>query len=112
MAYGTRVAFEAVKEIAFGSVSGSYAAVGVPLAERSRQISFNNGLDVAVYVSFDGVTDHLRMSPNTFKLLDLTANKVLDDGLFLAKGVQIYIKEVSAVVSSGDFWAESMYGVS
>jgi len=110
MAYGTRVSFEAVREIAFGAVSGSYAAVGSALAESSRLISFNNGLDAAVYVSFDGVNDHLRVVANGFKLLDLTTNKVRDDGLFLARGSKIYIKQVSGAASAGDFWVETLYG--
>ena len=109
MAYGTRVKFAPVREIAFGSISGTYSTVGTPLAEHVRLISFQNGCDQALYISFDGVNDHLRIATNSFKLLDLSANKVRDDGLFLAVGTQIYVKEVSASVASGDFWAEVLY---
>tara|TARA_Y100000034_G_scaffold103986_1_gene130174 strand:+ start:1039 stop:1383 length:345 start_codon:yes stop_codon:yes gene_type:complete len=108
MAYGTRVTFDAVREIAFGSVSGAYAAVGTPLADHVRLITFNSSLDQDIYVSFDGTTDHLRMAQNSFKLYDLSSNKVRDDGLFIASGTQIYIKEVSASVTEGTFWFESM----
>lgn len=110
MAFGTRSTFDVVREIAFGSVSGTYASVGTPMTDHVRLISFNNSLDQDVYVSFDGSLDHLRVAKNSFKLLDLSANKVRDDGLFLAVGTQIYIKEVSASVASGDFWIEVMYG--
>lgn len=109
MAYGTRVQFEAVREIAFGDVSASYAAVGSPLNNHIRLITFTNGMDQDLYVSFDGTTDHLRIASNSFKLLDLSTNKVRNDGLFISIGTQIYVKEVSASVTSGDFWVEACY---
>lgn len=110
MAYGTRVRFDAVREVDFGDVSGSYVAVGTPLSDHVRIIDFNNGMDQQLYISFDGTTDHLRIASISFKLFDLSANKIRDDGLFLPVGTQIYVKEVSASVSSGSFWVEVMYG--
>lgn len=109
MAYGTRVKFEPVKELDFGSISGTYAAVGTPLIDHTRLIDFNNSCDNDLYISFDGVNDHLRIARNSFKLLDLSANKVRNDGLFLASGTQIYIKIVSGSVTEGTFWIEVMY---
>ena len=109
MAYGTRVGIEAVKELAFGSISGTYAAVGVPTAEHVRIMSFQNGCDQALYISFDGSTDQLRIAANSFKLIDLSSNKVRDDGMFLGVGTQIYVKEVSSSVASGTFWVETFY---
>ena len=109
MAFGTRVKFGPVREIDFGDVGASYVAIGTPLTDYTRIISFQNGLDQEVYISFDGITDNLRMANNSFKLLDLSANKIRDDGLFIATGTQVYIKEVSASVSSGSFWFETMY---
>lgn len=106
MAFGTRVSFEAVRELAFGAISGTYAALGVPLTNNARLVSFQNSTDVAVYISFDGSTDHLRMATNSFKLLDLSSNKVRDDGLFIASGTQIWVKQVSSGPSSGTVWAE------
>ena len=108
MAYGTRVTFDALRELAFGSISGTFTSVGTPLGDFVRLMSLNNGMDQDIYVSFDGVTDHLRMSTNSFKLFDISANKIRDDGLFLAIGTQVYVREVSASVASGDFWVEIM----
>lgn len=110
MAYGTRVKFDAVREIAFGDVSGTYAAVGTPFTDHVRLISFNTSLDQDVYISFDGTTNHLRLAKNSFQLFDLSANKIRDDGLFIPVGTQIYVKEVSASVASGSLWVEVMYG--
>jgi len=110
MGYGTRVKFDPVREIAFGDVSGTYATVGTPIADHVRILAFNNGMDEDLYISFDGVTDNLRIASNSFKLYDLSTNRIRDDGLFLAVGTQIYVREVGSSVSSGDFWVEVMYG--
>ena len=109
MGYGTRVKFDPIREIDSGSVSASYAAVGTPLNEHVRIVSFNNAMDDELYISFDGITDNLRIASNGFKLLDLSANKIRDDGLFLGVGTQIYVREVSDTVSTGAFWVEVMY---
>lgn len=109
MAYGTRVAFEAVRELAFGSISGTYAAVGSPLTDNTRLIVMNSSCDQDIYVSLDGSTNHFRLPKNSFKLLDLSANKVRDDGLFISSGTQIYVKIVSASVTEGSFWVEVMH---
>lgn len=109
MAYGTRVAFDPVREIDFGDISGTYAAVGTPFNEHVRLIDFNNATDQELYISFDGVNDHLRIGSNSFKLFDLSANKIRDDGLFIASGTQVYVREVSASVTDGSFWVEIMY---
>ena len=109
MAFGTKIAFEAVRELDFGDVSGTYIALGTPLANHVRLLSLQNGTNEEIYVSFDGVVDHIRMAENSFKLLDLSSNRVRDDGLFLAVGTQIYIKENLVTPTSGSFWAEVIY---
>lgn len=108
MAYGTRVAFDAVRQLAFGSITGTYAALGTPLADNVRLLSISNSTDAEVYISFDGTTDHLRLVDNSFKLFDFSANKIRDDGLFIAVGTQIYVKQVSSGPTSGAVWAEAV----
>lgn len=110
MAYGTKVAFEAVREVAFGAIGVAYSALGAITSDYVRILALNNGTDAAVYISFDGVTDHLRVSPNSFKLLDFTTNTVHDNGYFLPLRTQIYIKRVSGAPTLGDFWAETVIG--
>ena len=104
MAYGTRVGFDAVRELAFGSISGTYATVGTPTSDNVRIISLNNSTDQEVYITFNGTTDNLRMAANSFQLYDLSSNKIRDDGLFIASGTQVSVREVSASVTSGAFW--------
>lgn len=106
MAYGRRVGFEAVREVAFGGIGAAYAALGAALADNARIIAISNATDAEVYISFDGINDHLRLATNTFKLLDLTTNKVRDDGYFLATGTIIYQRRVAGAPTTGALWAE------
>jgi len=109
MAFGTRVALDPVREIAFGDVGATYSPVGTPLGDHARLIRFVSTLDAEVYLSLDGSTDQIRLAANSFFLLDLSANKVRDDGLFLGVGTQIYIQRVSGAPTSGNAWIEVMY---
>lgn len=106
MAYGRRVRFEAVREVAFGGIGAAYAALGAALTDNARIIALTNTTDAEVYISFDGVTNHLRLAAGSFKLLDLTTNKVRDDGYFLPTGTQIFQMRVAGAPTSGAFWAE------
>lgn len=109
MAFGTRIAVEALRSVAFGSVTSSYAALGDPTSDAIRLVAFNNGTNQNILVSLDGVTNHFRIVGNGFKLLDLTTNRVRDDGLFIAKGTTFYIKDEGSSPSSGSFWIEAIY---
>lgn len=109
MAFGTRVNFEAVREIDATSILGTYVSLGIPLSHHIRLISFTNSTTQDVYISFDGIIDHLRISDNSFKLLDLSSNKIRDDGLFIGRGTQIQVKYVSTTSSTGNVWVETLY---
>lgn len=109
MAYGTRVKFSAVRELDFGDISGSYAALGTPLAEHVRLIRLVSTFDDEVYVSMDGTTDQVRLAQGSFLLLDLSANRVRDDGLFIPVGTQFYVKSVGSDPTSGSIWLEVLY---
>src|ERR1044071_869662 len=110
MAFGTRAQFDAVRELAFGSISGTYAALGGPLTDHARIIRFVNSSNVEVYVSADGVTDNIRLAASSFFLIDFSTNKIQDDGLFQAVGTQFYVKQVSGAPASGAVWCEVVSG--
>jgi len=106
MAYGRRVQFEAVREAAFGAIGAAYAALGAVLTDNARIISITNSTDAEVYISFDGVNNHIRLAANSFKIFDLTANKVRDDGYFIATNTQIYQMRVAGAPTVGSLWVE------
>lgn len=109
MAYGTRVQFEAVREVAFGSITASYTALGTATLDHTRLFNIVNTTDVDIYISLNGTTNHLRIAANSFLLLDLTANKVQDDGLFVDVGTIFYIKRAAGAPSQGNVWIDVMY---
>lgn len=111
MAYGTRAAFEAVREVAFGSVTGSYTAIGTATTDHTRIVHIVSTLNTDVYISLDGTTDHIRLAGGGFVLFDFSSNKIHDDGLFLKEGTVFYVKQTSAgAPASGNLWIEIAYG--
>jgi hypothetical protein len=105
MAFGTRVQFNPLGEVAFGSITGSYTAFGPPLPGHARIVVFTNATDKDVYVSVDGSTNNFRIASNSFKLFDFSTNRIQNDGLFVQEGTQFYIKYASAP-GSGSAWIE------
>lgn len=109
MAYGIRAEFDTVRELAFGSISGSYAAIGTALTQQARVLTINNSTNVDIYVSTDGTNNNLRVAANSYKLIDFSTNRIRDDGLFVAIGTQFYARQVSGAAASGAVWIEVIY---
>jgi len=109
MAFGTRVRFEELREVAFGGIGAAYAAVGGSTSDHTRLVAFYNATDKDVYISLNGVTNHLRIASGSGQVLDLTANKVRDDGLFVDLGTVFYVKRASGAPTSGTLWIQVMY---
>lgn len=109
MAYGTRVAYEPIRELAFGDIGATYVAL-TPTIDHTRILRLVSTLNADVYVSIDGINNVIRLAGGSFVLYDYSTNKIRDDGLFLAEGTIIYVKLVSAAATSGSFWCEIVYG--
>lgn len=58
MATGTRVQFEALRSLAFGGISGTYAAVGTAFLNRAVIVSLINTTDVTLTFSFGNGVDN------------------------------------------------------
>lgn len=109
MAYGTRVRFEELRELAFGGIGAAYAAVGGATGDHTRLFTLNNTTNTDLYISTDGVKNHLRVAAGSAKIFDLTANKVKDDGLFVDQGTTFYVKRAAGAPTTGLIWIEAMY---
>lgn len=109
MAYGTRVAFEPIRELAAASVAAGYTAVGTALIDYARVVRFVNTTDVEVYFSIDGTNNHIRLPSNSFFLCDFTSDRVDDVGLFVHVGTIFYVKRVSGAAATGSVWVEVVY---
>ena len=109
MAFGTRVRFEELREAGFAAILAGYTAVGGATSDHTRLIAFYNSTDADIYISFNGVTNHLRIASGSGQVLDLTTNKVRDDGLFIDKGTVLYAKRAAGAPTSGTLWIQVMY---
>ncbi len=106
MAFGTKAQFDPVRELAFGGISGAYAPIGTPLTDHARIVRIVNSTNAEIYISIDGVNNHIRMAVSSFVLFDFSTNKIQDDGLFLSVGTQFWAKQVSGAPTSGAVWIE------
>lgn len=106
MAYGTRAKFDAIRELAFGGISGAYAAIGGPLTDHARIIRFVNSTNAEIYITTDTSENEIRLAASSFVLFDFSTNKIRDDGLFVHIGTQFYAKQVSGAPTSGGVWIE------
>lgn len=88
---GVRLKPEEVREIAFGSLTGSFVQLGGAILRPLNEVTLMNETNAAVYVSLDGVTNHFRISPGTARTLDIKAN----DGIFEV-GQAFYVKYATA----------------
>lgn len=70
-----RVRFDGVRELAFGSLSTSYAAVGAAFSQPLRQLKVLNLTDAPCYLSYNGVDDDDYIAANSQFIYDYTTNK-------------------------------------
>lgn len=106
MAFGIRVAYEPLRSSAFGSITASYTALGTPTTANTRLYALKNDTNEDILVSLDGINDHVFMGANSYMITDLSANKVRDDGMFIAQGTQFWIKHNGSAPTSGSIYLE------
>lgn len=102
--------WEAVRLVAFGGVGASYAVFGDPLAHPISILRITSTLDSDVYISFDGVTDHVYVATLESFVYDLSSNKS-GYTLVIPKGTQMYLKRGPGGASTvGGITAMTTYG--
>ncbi len=107
-----RAFFEPLRTLAAGGISGSYAAVGDPLAHMVRAFCITNNTQGDMIFSLDNTEADGQMfvAAGSYKLYDVQANinPQFDDKYVLAVGEQFYVKQNTAPVD-GDIWIECLY---
>ncbi len=99
---------ETLRSLAFGSISGTYAAIGTALLKPSRIYLIQNGTNVVLTFSLDGVNDHFVVQPSAGMIIDITANKTTTAGYSaIPEGTITYVKGAPA---SGTVYLSSFYG--
>lgn len=110
MSFPIRMKVEEVRTLAFGSIGAAYMGLGTAMTRPIRLMVLQNLTDAAVMISFDGVDDNLPLASNGYIILDITANKVREDGFFLAEGDRLYVKELGVAPTTGSVYLTTFYG--
>jgi hypothetical protein len=96
---------EPVRSIAAGSISGTYMGVGTPIDHPSFQFFIQNLTDATLMFSLDGINDHFPLPASGFLLDDINSNKSIGNGLFLAEGDRLYVKEVGTPTTGSVYFS-------
>lgn len=68
--------FEPLRVIDSGDLEATYVQVGPVIQNPIREITIKNNTNGIVYISFNGVDDHIAYPPTSGDAYDLAANRV------------------------------------
>lgn len=109
MSLAIRMRPEVLRSLAFGSIGAGYAGVGTALTKPARIIIIQNYTDAQLMFSLDGVDDHFPLASNGQLILDLSSNKTVDVGFFMAEGDRLYVKNIGSP-TMGSVYFTALYG--
>jgi hypothetical protein len=99
---------EALRSIAFGSISGTYAAIGTVTANPWKIFYVSNTTDADVIISLNGgVTDHFVVPTKQTLSMDVSTNGI-EQNEYLHQGTQFAVKQVTAP-TSGSVYVAGVY---
>lgn len=108
----SRALFEPLRSLAFGGISGSYAAVGTPFQNEIRAFCITNNTQGDMIFSLDDTNAEgdMFVAKGSYKLYDVQANMnaQFDDKYVLAKNTQVYVKQLTAP-TAGAVYIECIY---
>jgi len=105
-----KLLFEPARSLAFGSVGAAYMGIGTAFDKPIRLIILQNLTDEVIWLSFDGIEDHIPLASISYIILDVTANKATEEGWFIGEGTRVYAKKLSGAPSSGAVYVSACYG--
>jgi hypothetical protein len=92
MAITGKIAWETLRSIDSATLTGSYQAVGTPLAQASYKCKLVNNSTVLVTISIDGTTDIDVAPAGSFWLYDEGTSGTLASTPAVPKGTLFYVK--------------------
>lgn len=105
-----RFAWEEIRSIAFGDISGAYAAIGIPFLNSARLIKIDNTTDAAMIFSDDGVTDKFMIPASTSMIIDISSNREgPNNHLEYPRNTTIYVRDEDGAASSGTVYLSVGY---
>lgn len=104
--------FEPVSELAFGSISGSFALVGRPVAPAVRIIFVSNFTDAILDFSLNGTEHHFSLGPSQSMTVDLTSNRTTEGrgGFYMGIHKALYVRDRGSAATSGFVSFAKIYG--
>lgn len=105
---GSIFRYEALRSLAFGSISGTYAAIGTFTAPAVSQFEVINNTDKLLIFSLDGTTDHFVIPAYTQKIVDVCSNKS-NNHLFLGARQYLYVKNDGSAPTVGKVYFTTVY---
>jgi hypothetical protein len=112
MSLAIRLVPDILRSVAFGSLNAVYIGIGTAMTKPIRMFILQNWTNADLMISFDGIHDHLPFSSGTFLELDITANKTIQQGFFLAQGTRFYVKLINPadIPTTGAVYLTAFYG--
>lgn len=106
------VRFDALRSLAFASITNNYVAVGTPFEHPMRVVHFINNTNGDMLVSFDGINDNAVVLAETFVLYDLTSDQDVNEKFRFQQGTQLFVKYITAPTgpATGAFYAVAVFG--
>lgn len=104
---GNSTKWDAIREVAYGSIPSTYGTFGSVLLRDAFRIWITNTTNADIYVSTDGVTNMIKVAANSGRAYD---NKTND--MYFKSGTQFYIMYAaspSTAPSTGWFGMEVEY---
>lgn len=89
------VRFDTLRSVAFGSITGSFAALGSAFSHNVRVLKIQNTTDADISISFDGTNTNDYIPAGGFSLYDMTTNREgqnLANTFVFSINTQIYLK--------------------
>lgn len=110
MNLGQRAKFEPLRSVAFGSISGTYTAIGTPIGDAAHAIFIDNLTDANMFISLDGINNHIVVAANSGRVIDISTNRIGPvENLQLPQNITFYVKQVTGAPSLGSIYVGVMY---
>jgi hypothetical protein len=100
---GNSVKNEAIREVAFGSITAGYVALGAPLTHDAFRVTVFNNTDTSIYFTVDPAMNTRKQPRKSGRILD---DKT--DDMYCKAGTQFYVK-YDTVPTEESFWIEIEY---
>lgn len=111
LAQQMRVTSIQVQVVDFGDITGSFTAFGTPMPAPIRILKIQNTTDADLYISFDGITANDVVVASSGMVLDITTNKSIDQGMYIAQETIFYLASTGGSPTSGSVYLSAYYTV-